>query len=85
LTAPVLTGNPARDATILQAWATSIEQRLGAPTQPGSPAPLYACTKAALPAAASFLNCAAFLTDLNIVAVSNGAHWLNAGTGAVVV
>lgn len=79
---PALTGPVTGEQ--LTAWMQSVSQRLSQLEQPGSPTPLYACTKKLLPAASSFVNCAALITDLGVVVTSNGAHWVNAGTGAVI-
>jgi hypothetical protein len=52
-----------------------------APTQP---APLYACLTADLPAAADFINCAAYVSDIPIIAVSDGTDWRRQDTGAAI-
>jgi len=61
-----------------------VEERLTTLESPMSPRPLYACTAAELPAAASFLNCVVRVTDLNILAASDGASWRRQDTGAAI-
>lgn len=51
---------------------------------PGSPVPVYACLEADLPAAADYKNCVVLVTDLNILAHSDGADWIRSDTGAAI-
>lgn len=52
---------------------------------PAGPTPLFATTAAGLPPAAAWPQCLALVTDLNILAHSDGAHWIRQDTGAVIV
>ena len=52
---------------------------------PAEPKPVYAVVQAKLPPAASYPQCVALVSDLNILAHSDGAHWLREDTGAVIV
>jgi len=52
---------------------------------PQAPKPVYACVQAKLPPAASYGQCLALVTDLNVLAHSDGAHWIREDTGAVIV
>ena len=52
---------------------------------PGGPTPLFAVTQAALPPAADHPQTLALVTDLNILAHSDGVHWIRQDTGAVIV
>lgn len=64
-------------------WAEDVDQRLRTLEGVDSPKPAYACTKAKLPPAAAFVNCIVRITDLNILAASDGANWIRQDTGAV--
>jgi hypothetical protein len=52
---------------------------------PAEPKPVFAVAQAKLPPAASYRQCVALVTDLNILAHSDGAHWIREDTGAVIV
>lgn len=52
---------------------------------PGRPTPLCAVTQAGLPPAASHPQTLVLVTDLNILAHSNGINWIRQDTGAVIV
>lgn len=52
---------------------------------PGAPTPLFAVAQAGLPPAAAHPQTLALITDLNILAHSDGAHWIRQDTGAVIV
>ena len=60
-----------------------LEVRLAALEGGLNPRPVYACAKASLPPAAAFLNCVVHITDLNILAASDGVNWIRQDTGAV--
>ncbi|RAK63000.1 hypothetical protein [Phenylobacterium kunshanense] len=51
---------------------------------PAAPTPLFASTLAGLPAAAAHPHTLALVTDLNILAHSDGIHWIRQDTGAVI-
>ena len=46
---------------------------------------MFAVTQAKLPPAASYPQCVALVSDLNILAHSDGVHWIRQDTGAVIV
>lgn len=77
---PILPPSPV--SPVLQEWLEQTEQRLASLENPASPAPVYACSKANLPAAARFINCVVRITDLNILGVSDGVSWIRQDTGA---
>ena len=52
---------------------------------PAEPKPVFAVTQAKLPPAASYRQCVALVSDLNILAHSDGTHWIREDTGAVIV
>jgi len=52
---------------------------------PAEPKPVFAALQAALPPAASYPASIVLVTDLNILAHSDGAHWIRQDTGAVIV
>ena len=52
---------------------------------PGAPKPVFATAQAKLPPAASYAQCVALVSDLNVLAHSDGAHWIREDTGAVIV
>jgi hypothetical protein len=52
---------------------------------PAEPKPVFAVSQAKLPPAASYPQCVALVSDINILAHSDGAHWLREDTGAVIV
>lgn len=51
---------------------------------PGKPGPVYACDQSALPPPARFPGCVALVTNLNILAHSDGSHWIRQDTGATI-
>jgi hypothetical protein len=52
---------------------------------PGAPTPLFACAQAQLPPAAAWPASLVLVSDLNILAHSDGVHWIRQDTGAVIV
>ena len=52
---------------------------------PGAPTPLFATAQAGLPPAAAHPQTLALVSDLNILAHSDGVHWIRQDTGAVIV
>ncbi len=52
---------------------------------PDAPRPVFATAQARLPPAAAYPNCVALVRDLNILAHSDGVHWIRQDTGAVIV
>lgn len=51
---------------------------------PSAPTPLFAVTEAALPPASAHPQSLVLVTDLNILAHSDGAQWIRQDTGAVI-
>lgn len=51
---------------------------------PGAPTPLHACPVAALPPAAAWPRTLVLVTDLNILAHSDGSHWIRQDTGGAI-
>ena len=49
------------------------------------PKPVFTVAQAKLPPAASYRNCFVLVSDLNLLAHSDGTHWLREDTGAVIV
>lgn len=78
---PIGPGIPAAFHAVL----TSIQDAIRDLQTPQEPKPVYAVTQAKLPPAASYPQCVALVSDLNILAHSNGAHWMREDTGAVIV
>lgn len=83
MTAPVLP--PGQEA--LRLYLDSLEDRLALQEAPQAPRPAYPMASADLTAgnAAAYVNCIVFVTDLDILAHSNGAHWIREDTGGVIV
>jgi hypothetical protein len=67
----------------LAAHLEELERRLAIIEGPLSPRPAFPCTKAGLPPAAAHIYCVVFITDLNILAHSDGSNWRREDTGAV--
>jgi hypothetical protein len=70
----------------LRDWLKGLETRVGLLEEPKQPGRVYSCTKAQLPAAASFVGCVARVTDvgINILVHSDGSNWKREDTGATV-
>ena len=64
---------------------TSIQTAIRDLQTPQEPKPVFAVVQAKLPPAASYPQCVALVSDLNILAHSDGLHWLREDTGAVIV
>ena len=58
---------------------------LSALRAPGAPTPLFAVAQAGLPPAAAHPQTLALVSDLNILAHSDGVRWIRQDTGAVIV
>ncbi|WP_309607150.1 hypothetical protein [Phenylobacterium sp.] len=69
----------------LRAVLTSFHDALLALETPAAPKPVFAVAQAGLPPAASYPQCVALVTDLNILAHCDGVHWIRQDTGAVIV
>jgi hypothetical protein len=69
----------------LRAILKSFHDALSALMTPGAPTALFATPQAGLPPAAAWPNALVLVTDLNILAHSDGVHWIRQDTGAVIV
>ena len=78
--APVGPGLPEAVRAILK----SFHDAIGALIAPGAPTPLCALVASALPPASAHPQTLVLVTDLNILAHSDGAHWIRQDTGAVI-
>lgn len=68
----------------LRPFAMSVVEAIRALRAPGAPAPVFSCARADLPPAAAWRSCVLRISDLNILAVSDGAAWIRQDTGASV-
>lgn len=68
----------------LAAYLEELERRVAGLEDPGSPANVFRCTEADLPAASSYFGSFLWVTDLNILAHSDGADWRREDTGAAI-
>ncbi|MFI4965817.1 MAG: hypothetical protein ACHP9T_10660 [Caulobacterales bacterium] len=78
---PIGPGIPAA----LHAVLTSIHDAIRELQTPQAPQPVFAVLQARLPPAASYPRCVALVSDLNVLAHSDGAHWRREDTAAVIV
>jgi len=69
----------------LRAVLKSFHDALSALMAPGAPTPVFAVAQAGLPPAATHPQTVVLVTDLNILAHSDGAHWIRQDTGAVII
>ena len=69
----------------VRAVLKSFHDALSALQTPAAPTPLLAVTVAGLPPAAAWPASLLLVTDLNILAHSDGVHWIRQDTGAVIV
>lgn len=72
-TPPALRGLLAELAEAVRAWRA-----------PGSPTPVFACPAAQLPAASAWPGSLLLVSDLNILAHSDGSQWIRQDTGAAI-
>ena len=81
MTAPV--GTPPE----LASWIQRLEDRIAVMETPMGPTLLFPIASASLSIAnaATYINCQVFVTDLNCIAHSNGAHWYNEISGATII
>lgn len=78
---PVGPGAPESVRAILKSFYEALME-LQAPSRPQ---PVFAAVEAGLPPAADHPQCVALVSDLNILAHSDGIHWIRQDTGAVIV
>lgn len=69
----------------LRGFLDDLEDRVANLEQPQQPGQVYACTTANLPDAVTFTGCVVRDTTLNILAHSDGVHWLREDSGAIIV
>lgn len=69
----------------LRATLKSIHDVLAGLLAPGAPTPLYAVESASLPPPAEHPQTLVLVTDLNILAHSDGVSWIRQDTGASIV
>ncbi|HZZ67506.1 MAG TPA: hypothetical protein VFE18_04970 [Phenylobacterium sp.] len=64
---------------------TSMQDAIRALQTPAAPQLAFAVAQAGLPPAASYPQCMTLVSDLNLLAHSDGVHWIREDTGAVIV
>lgn len=68
----------------LRALLADLSEAVRAWRAPGAPTAVYACVAAQLPPAATWPNTVVLVSDLNILAHSDGSHWIRQDTGAAI-
>jgi hypothetical protein len=68
----------------LRPLLTDISEALRGLKAPAMPSPVYACASTALPPAADWPRCVLLVTNLNILAHSDGSNWIRQDTGGVI-
>lgn len=68
----------------LRPLLTEVVDALRVLRAPGAPTPLHACASSALPPAQAWPRCLVLVTDLNILAHSDGSNWIRQDTGGVI-
>lgn len=79
--APVGPAVPDTVRTVLRSFHDALSGLLA----PTAPTPVFAVLAAGLPPAATYPHSVVLVTDLNVLAHSDGAHWIRQDTGAVIV
>lgn len=69
----------------VRAVLKSFHDAIGDLMAPAEPKPVWTVAQAGLPPAQAYPNCVALVSDLNILAHSDGIHWIRQDTGAVIV
>ena len=69
----------------LRAPLLALQEALDRLNQPGAPTPIFATTQAGLPPAVAHPRTLLLVSDLNILAHSDGTNWIRQDTGAVIV
>lgn len=77
---PIGPGIPEAFHAVLKSFHDAIREL----ETPGAPKPVYATTQAKLPPAADYARCFVLVSDLNVLAHSDGTHWIREDTGAVI-
>jgi hypothetical protein len=75
---------PAGMDPALRAYLDEMEARIAELETPNGPAAEFACLKASLPDALTYINRRAYVTDTKILAVSDGTVWRRQDTGAAI-
>ena len=78
---PIGPGMPEAVRAVLASFHRAISEL----QTPGEPQPVFASLQAKLPPAQGYPQCVALVSDLNILAHSDGVHWIRQDTGAVIV
>ena len=78
---PIGPGAPAALRGVLKTF----HDALSALQAPGAPTPVFTVAQAGLPPAAAWPQTLALVSDLNILAHSDGVHWIRQDTGGVIV
>jgi hypothetical protein len=66
----------------MRPFAMSVVDAIRALQTPRAPAPVFACARSQLPPAEDWPNGVAQITEIDILAVSNGVAWIRQDTGA---
>lgn len=74
-------GVPEGLRTLLMSFADALAGVIA----PGAPTAVFAVSQSGLPPAARYPQTLVLVTDLNILAHSNGINWIRQDTGAVIV
>ena len=69
----------------VRAALRSLQDGLLTLLQPAAPTPVFAVAQTGLPPPAEHPHTVVLVTDLNILAHSDGSHWIRQDTGAVIV
>jgi hypothetical protein len=69
----------------LRGLLKSFHDAIAGLTTPAEPKPVFTVAQAGLPAAAAYPWCLVLVSDLNILAHSDGVHWIREDTGAVII
>lgn len=68
----------------IRPFAMSVIEAIRALENAGSPAPIFACARTDLPPATEWPSCILRISDLDILAVSNGVAWIRQDTGVAI-
>lgn len=77
---PVGPGLPVEVARVLRSHEDAIRQL----QRPRAPTPVFTVAAAGLPPAADWTNCVVRVSDLDILAVSNGTSWIRQDNGSAI-
>jgi hypothetical protein len=69
----------------VRATLRSFHEALRELQAPGRPQAVFAVAQASLPPAGAYPNSLVLVADLDVLAISNGVHWIRQDTGAVIV